>query len=242
MENSIYVGLSRQVALQRQMDTIANNIANMSTPGFRSHNMVFTEHMEKMRGNPDPLSMVLDYGQYQVTESGPLKQTGNPLDVAVHGPGWIGIQTAEGGVQYTRSGNFQIDATGTLMDGRGRPVAPAGGGGTIVIPPNATAVEISEDGTISTPEGQIGQIMMVEFENVQLLEPQGNGLYRTEADPLPVTQSRLMQGMIEGSNVNPITEMTRMIEVSRAYQSTHRMLQAEHERQRTMIQKLSQGN
>lgn len=240
MENSIYVGLSRQVALQRHMDTISNNIANMSTPGFRGHNMVFVEYMEKMRGNPDPLSMVLDYGQYQITDPGPLKHTGNQLDIAIQGPGWIGIQTAED-VQYTRAGNFQVDVNGTLVDGRGRPVAPAGGGGTIVIPPGVTNVEISEDGFVSTPEGQVGQIMMVEFDNVQDLVPQGNGLYRTDAPANPPVQSKIKQGMLEGSNVNPITEMTRMIEVSRAFQSTHRMLQAEHERQRTMIQRMTQG-
>lgn len=238
MENSIFVGLSRQVALQKQMDTVANNIANMSTPGYRTHNLVFTEFVEKMKGNPDPLSMVLDYGQYQNLDPGPLKQTGNTLDVAIQGKGWFGIQTAEG-VQYTRAGNFQVNANGELVDGRGRLVADAGGG-TITIPAGETEVMISEDGSIATPDGVVGQLMLVEFASQQPLEPQGNGLYKTDQPPLPAAESRIMQGMLEGSNVNPVVEMTRMIEVSRAYQSTQRLIMAEHDRQRTMIQKMTQ--
>lgn len=238
MENSIYVGLSRQVALQQQMDTISNNLANMTTPGYRGQNIVFLEYVEKLKGNPDPLSMVLDYGQYQVTDPGPLKQTGNTLDVAVNGPGYFGIQTPEG-VMYTRAGNFQVNVNGELVDGRGRPVVDAGGG-IITIPGGETQVDISESGFVSTPQGQVGQLMVVEFENVQDLEAQGNGLYKAPAPGTPAVESRVMQGMLEGSNVNPITEMTRMIEVSRAYQSTQRLLMAEHERQRTMIQKMTQ--
>lgn len=238
MENSIFVGLSRQVALQAQMATVSNNIANMSTPGYRTHNLVFTEYVEKMKGNPDPLSMVLDYGQYQDQAPGPLKQTGNNLDVAIHGKGWFGIQTADG-VQYTRAGNFQVTLNGELVDSRGRFVADAGGG-TITIPDGETEITIAEDGSIATPEGVVGQIMMVEFDSQQPLEPQGNGLYKTDQDPLPAVESRMLQGMLEGSNVNPVIEMTRMIEVSRAYQSTQRLIMAEHDRQRTMIQKLTQ--
>lgn len=238
MENSIYVGLSRQVALQRQMELIANNLANVSTPGYRGHNMVFSEYVEKLKGNPDPLSMVNAYGNYQNTESGPLKQTGNQLDVAVAGRGYFGIQTAEG-LMYTRAGQFQVTANGELVDGRGRFVAAAGGG-NIVIPPGTTDIEISEDGFITTPAGQAGQLMLVEFDNVQELEPQGNGLYATTAAANPPVESRIIQGAIEGSNVNPIVEITRMIDVSRAHESNFRLMHAEHERQRTMIQKLTQ--
>lgn len=241
MENSIFVGLSRQVALQRQMDTIANNIANMSTPGYREQNMVFVEYMEKLKGNPDALSMVLDYGQYQDTRPGPIKLTGNQLDFAIQGPGFFGVQTPDGSIQYTRAGNFQVDANGTLVDGRGNPVADAGGG-TIVIPKDASRIYVSDDGFLSTDQGQIGQIMVSEFANLQTLEAQGNGLYKATTSPaVPAEESIIKQGMLESSNVNPVTEMTRMIEVSRAYESTQRMLMAEHERQRTMIQRMTQA-
>src|SRR3569623_1746459 len=103
MENSFYVGISRQIALQSQMDLIANNVANVSTPGNRGQNLDISD---------DRLSMVQQYGQFQTTLQGPLQQTGNPLDVALSGPGYMGVQTAKG-IQYTRAGNFQINASGT---------------------------------------------------------------------------------------------------------------------------------
>lgn len=243
MENSLYIGLSRQMALQEQMDIVANNIANLSTPGYRGHNMVFLEYMSRQRnaekaGN-DSISMVHDYGQFMNTESGPLQQTGNPLDVALQGPGFFGVETPDG-VQYTRAGNFQINGSGELVTGSGQLVAAAGGG-TISIPEGSIEIKIARDGTISTEQGETGQIMMVEFENPQDLVAQGNGLYKTEEAGEAAENTEMMQGMIEGSNVNAVLEMTRMIDVSRAYQSTQRMLQAEHDRQRGMIQTLTRG-
>ncbi len=244
MENSIYIGLSRQIALQEQMDTVSNNIANMSTPGYRGHNMIFLEYLSKQRnaekaGN-DSISMVHDYGQYMNTENGPLRSTGNPLDIALQGPGFIGVQTADG-VQYTRAGNFQRNGAGEVVTGSGLLVADAGGG-TIVIPEDATDFKISRDGTVSTDQGELARIMVVEFEDPQNLEAQGNGLYKTEDAGNPAENTQVMQGMLEGSNVNAILEMTRMIDVSRAYQSTQRMLQGEHDRQRGMIQTLTRSN
>lgn len=243
MENSIYVGLTRQVALQDKMDIIANNIANMSTPGYRAQNMVFTEFIEKAPRKPDtaendPLSMVLNYGHYQNTAPGPMEMTGNQLDVAVQGPGYLGVQAAGEEVMYTRAGNFQINVEGTLVTGAGLPVANEGGA-PIVIPDDAKEIYIGEDGTIATEEGEIAKLMVVEFPNAQDLEAMGNGLYKSEEPGLPAEGTRVMQGMIEGSNVNPVLEMTRMIDTARAYQSTQRMLQSEHERQRSMIQRLT---
>jgi flagellar basal-body rod protein FlgF len=240
MENSIFTGLSRQMALETQMDIIANNVANMSTPGYRAQNMVFSEYVEDPKGADDPLSMVIDYGHYQNNTPGPIRQTGNPLDIALQGPGYIGIVTPEG-TMYSRAGAFQLNTKGELVTGAGHQVAGAGGG-PIVIPEGSTEVKIAEDGSVTTGEGQIGQIMVAEFENVQDLEATGNGLYKTDAAAItPAENTRVMQGMLEGSNVNSILEMTRMIDVLRAYQSTQRMLQNEHDRERNMIRTLSQS-
>lgn len=244
MENSLYIGLSRQVALQEQMDTVANNIANLNTPGYREHNMVFLEYLSQQRnaekaGN-DSISMVHDYGQFMNTENGPLRSTGNPLDVAIEGPGFFGIQTPDG-VQFSRAGNFQLNGARELVTGSGQLVAD-NGGGTIAIPENAIEVTISRNGTVSTDQGELAQLMVVEFENPQSLVAQGNGLYKTEEAGNPAENTRVMQGMLEGSNVNAVLEMTRMIDVSRAYQSTQRMLQTEHDRQRGMIQTLTRSN
>lgn len=245
MENSLYIGLSRQMALQEQMDLVANNIANLATPGYRAQNMVFLEYLTKQRnaekaGN-DSIAMVHDYGQFMNTEAGSMRQTGNPLDVALEGPGFFGINTPQG-TMYTRAGNFQINMNGELVTGSGQLVADAGGG-TIAIPADAREVKISNNGTVSTEQGEVAQIMVVEFENDQDLVAQGNGLYAAKDDPgTPAENTRVKQGMLEGSNVNAVMEMTRMIDVSRAYQSTQRMLQAEHDRQRGMIQTLSRGS
>lgn len=249
MENPIYIGLSRQVALRAQMDVIANNVANMSTPGYRAQNMVFTEFVEKpnetkhdsLRGQ-DPLSFVLDYGHYQVNEAGPMEFTGGMVDVALNGPGYIGIQPrGSDETLYTRAGNFQINVQGELVTSRGDLVMSEGGG-PIVIPEDAGQIKIAEDGAIATEDGEVGRLMVVEFQDLQALEARGDGLYQTEQEAGEPTQTRVIQGMVEGSNVKPVMEMTRMIDVLRAYQSTQRLLQSEHDRQRTMIQRLSRGS
>lgn len=240
MENTIYAGLSRQMALQAQMDIVANNIANMSTPGYRGQNMVFTEYLSEPKGIEDPLSMVVDYGHYQNTAAGPIRQTGNPLDIALQGKGYFAVQTNEGQM-YTRAGNFQINVNGELVTGAGHLVSGEGGG-PIIVPQGARDIYVDENGAVATEEGEIGRLQIVEFENEQELEATGNGLYKTEAAALPADETRVMQGMLEDSNVTPILEMTRMIDVTRAYQSTQRMLQSEHERQRTMIQRLSRSS
>jgi flagellar basal-body rod protein FlgF len=248
MENSFYVGISRQIALQSQMDIIANNVANVSTPGYRAQNLVFSEYLTKAQNNgagldntDDRLSMVQQYGQFQTTSQGTMQQTGNALDVALSGPGYMGVQTAKG-IQYTRAGNFQINASGTLVTGSGQPVAGKSGG-SIVIPRDAHEVSFAADGTVSTDKGAIGQLMVVEFANEQDLNPAGNGLYElgpnATSTPGPALHTNVTQGLLEGSNVQPITEMTRMIGVLRSFQTTQNLLQAENDRESGMIQQLS---
>jgi flagellar basal-body rod protein FlgF len=244
MTNPIYATLSKQTVLENQMQVIANNLANMSTPGFRAHNSVFINHVAKNSNAPDttdnhPLTMVQQYGDYMNTESGTIKMTGNNLDVALEGPGFLGVVTNDG-VQYTRSGSFRLDNTGQLTTTNGRPVANVSGG-PINIPEDARAVIIAKDGTISTDEGDIGQLMVVEFENVQTLEAQGNGLYKTDSPATQSINTVVTQGALEGANVNPIIEVTRMIEVSRSYQSAQSLIETEHERQKAMIQRLSRA-
>jgi flagellar basal-body rod protein FlgF len=237
MENSLYVGLSSQVVLAGNMNIIANNVANLNTPGFRGQNMIFQEYVERPRGMKEDVSLVNDYGQYQVTDPGPIKVTGNPLDIAIVGPGFLGIQTPDG-VQYTRAGNLSMTAEGTLVNARGAHVASAGGG-DIVIPPDAKNIYIDHNGAVSTDEGQVGQLMIAEFNNYQTLNPAGNGLYVTTDPAVPAAKTTVIQGKIEGSNVQAVVEMTRMIEISREYQAVQRMVQTEHDRLRTAIQRLS---
>ena len=238
MENSLYVGLSGQVALEQRMALVANNVANVNTPGYRGQNPVFREFISDPKRMKEDVSLVYGYGQYQSMEPGPVKETGNPLDIALIGPGFIGIQTPEG-TQYTRAGNFSINAIGELVTARGQKVADQGGG-TINIPENATFVTIDQRGIVSSDAGPIGNIMIAEFTNYQNLDPVGNGLYKTDEQPTPAAETKVIQGKLEGSNVEAVVEMTRMIEVSREYQAVQRMMQSEHERQRSAIQRLSE--
>lgn len=238
MENSLYVGLSKQVVLRENMNIIANNVANVNTPGFRGQNMVFTEYIEDPRYMKEDISMVLDYGQYQMTDPGPVKNTGNPLDIALIGEGFLGIQTNDG-VQYTRAGNLSMNVEGTLVNALGLPVANEGGG-EITIPEGATDISIDRTGVVSTADGVIGKLMISEFANEQELNPAGNGLYVTDAQPQPPENTTVVQGKLEGSNVQAVIEMTRMIDVSREYQAVQNMMNSENERLRSAIRKLSE--
>ncbi len=236
MENSLYVGLSGQVALEAKMAVVANNVANLNTPGYRGQNAVFKEYISDQRRMKEDVSLVYDYGQYQMTDPGPIKITGGPLDVALVGPGFLGIQTPEG-VQYSRAGNFSLNQLGEIVNAQGYKVAGQGGG-TISVPADAKFISIDQKGVVSTDQGEIGSLMVAEFKDYQRLDPQGNGLYATEEQPTPATDTKVLQGKIEGSNVSPIVEMTRMIDVSREYQAVQNMMQNEHERMRTAIQRM----
>lgn len=225
------------MVLRTDMNIIANNIANMNTPGYRAQNTLFNEYISDPRGADDPLSFVFDRGQYQVSESGPVRETGNPLDVALVGPGFIGIQGADGETYFSRAGEFLIGPNGALTTPRGQLVQNAGGG-QITIPADSTEIEIDDKGVISNQNGPLGQIMVVEFANIQELEARGDNLYATEAEQLPPDNTRVIQGAIEGSNVKAVLEMTRMIDTSRTFQSVQSMMQGENERLRNAIRKL----
>lgn len=240
MENSVYIGLSGQMALQSKMDLIAQNIANVNTPGYRAQNAVFEEYLDRPKGMKETMSMVMDYGQYQLTDPGPVKITGSVLDVALVGTGFMGIQTPEG-VQYTRAGNFAMDQQGKLINARGMAVASAGGG-DILIPSDAKNIYIDHKGVVSTDDGPVGTIMVKEFSSEQILEPVGNGLYKTDDAGKIAEKTTVHQGKLEGSNVQSVIEMTRMIDVSREYQMMQRIAQNEHDRIRGAIQRLGRAS
>jgi len=230
MENALYVGLSRQVALQQRMNVLSNNIANVNTPGYRADKMLFEEYIVSEKLHKD----------YKDTAAGTMQQTGNPLDVALSGPAFMMVETAEG-TKYTRAGNFAMNNEGLLVTPSGNPVLD-NGQGRITIPEGTKDITITKDGSVVTDQGSVGQIGMVEFGNVQNLSSTGDGYYVTtngEA-PAPAQNTIMQQGMVEGSNVKAVLEMTDLIEVSRAFQTMQRALQNEHDRQRSAIQKLTE--
>lgn len=238
MENGIYIGMSRQRSLERRMSMVANNIANMNTPGFKSEHMLFVEKVVAPKPIKEDLSFVMDYGKFRRNSQGPLEYTQNPLDIALEGPGFFAIET-EGGTRYSRAGNFKLNNNNELVTAGGLPVLDDGGS-RITIPEDARSITIGANGSILTNEGEVARLQIAEFENIHDLKATGGGLYEAGAEPIENATTRAVQGAIEQSNVNGVLEMTDMIEVSRQYQSTARFLQNEHDRLRNAISKLSE--
>lgn len=243
MENTLYVALSRQSSLRRQMDVVANNLANMSTHGYRGGKMMFVEHLVKSKGGETLLTPELAYTRdiatMTDTKPGAVETTGNPLDLAIQGEGYFVVQTPEG-ERYTRNGRLQLDNTGQLVNQLGQAVL-ADGGAPLIFAPEDTEIVISQDGTVSTNNGELGKLRVVRFENDQLLDrTSGAQFITTEQNPaIDVETPTVLQGAVEGSNVEPIVEMANMIEVHRAYDSVKSFINREDERQRQMIRDLA---
>jgi flagellar basal-body rod protein FlgF len=238
MENPIYIALSRQDALRRQMDVVANNLANMTTPAYKQQRVLFLEYLAKPASSPvEKVSMVHDYGTIRNTAAGPISQTNNPLDLALQGDGYFSVDTRDG-PRYTRSGRFQLDIDRQIVDPNGLPVLDEQDL-PMVVPQNAGRITITADGIVTTEQGQVGKIKVVRFERDQFMNELGGGLYSTDEEPQQAPQTKVVQGAVEESNVQSVVEMTQMIEISRAYATNQKILDAEHERQRNAITKLS---
>ena len=240
METSAYIALSRQTALRRQMAVVANNLANMNTPAFKGQNMMFVEHVVKSQGNesftPTKLSYTRDISQFTNLSEGPVLSTGNNLDIAIKGDGYFVIEAPDQEL-YTRNGRFQLDTDGQLVSQQGFPVL-SDAGTPLIFGPTDTEITIAKDGTISTNNGDLGRIRIVTFEDEQRLKREAGGLYSSEQEPEDAETTVLVQGALEGSNVEPILELTKMIETHRAFDSTRKLIDREDNRQKQMIQKL----
>ena len=243
MENTSYITLSRQAALRRQMDVVANNLANMSTHGFKGEKMMFVEHLVKSKGGESLLTPKLHYvrdiATMTDTTAGAIETTGNPLDIAIEGEGYFVVQTPEG-ERYTRNGRFQLDNTGQMVNQLGQPVL-AEGGAPVIFAPEDTEIVVSKDGTISTNNGELGKLRLVRFDNDQELERTQAAQFATteQNPPQDVEAPAVLQGAVEGSNIEPIQEMANMIQVHRSYDMVKMMIEREDERQRTMIRDLA---
>ena len=250
MENARLVGLSRQMVLERQMDVVANNVANVNTNGFKADKSLFQEflksgaHEDNFVGSDRAVSYVQDSGTYKDLSAGPTEQTKNPLDVAIDGGGFLVVQTAAG-ERYTRDGGLNINSQGQLVTAAGDPVL--GGSGPIVFQPTDHDISIAADGNITVVEGVNhidsvrGKLRMVSFADAQKLLKEGSNLYAPGegAAAQPDTASKVRQGFIEKSNVNSVTEMSRMIEVTRTYTQIATMLQQQSDLHKSAIEKLA---
>lgn len=243
MENALLVGLSRQVALGRELDVIANNLANVSTTGFKARNSRFAEHlMPKARGDafqaPDQrVAFVIDRGTALDLASGPIEQTGNPLDVAIKGDSYFVVQTPAG-ERFTKGGAFQISSAGQLVTNDGHTVL--GDGGPFQFGPTESNIAIGGDGTVTSSQGQRGKIRLVRFDDQQALSNEGGNVYSSRAAAQPAgLLGRLEPGAVERSNVRAVVEMTRLMEVNRAYSSIANMISRMDETKRSTMAKLA---
>ena len=216
MSTDLAVAVSAQVALQRQLDLIANNIANVNTTGFRAAGMRFEAEMSTV--GDDPVAFSSPGETYIHRRAGPMSFTGNSLDVAVDGDGWLALEAPVGTV-YTRDGRFHLTDLGELRSVNDYPVLDAGGA-PITIDPSAGPIVIGENGAITQNGTEVGVIGL-------FLIPDGSAFVRydnsaiivDQADPVEdPTVNSIRQGYVEGSNVNAVIELTRLIEVQRAFE------------------------
>ena len=252
MENALLVGLSRQVALSRELDVVANNIANINTNGFKADGALFEEYLSNgartnaLSGADSRVSFVRDRGTWHDMSKGPVEQTGNPLDVAINGDGFFVVQTPRG-ERYTRSGALQIDAKGTLVTSEGFPVM--GGSGPITLQASDRDIYISKDGAISVHEGKSiqdslrGNLKIVRFQqkDEERLRKDSGGSFMAPNGVTPEadSKSRVVQGALEKSNVRGVVEIARMIEITRSYTQVATMLQQQGDLRSNAINKLA---
>ena len=240
MENSLLVSLSQQLAAYRSMDVIANNLANVSTPGFKREAAKFEEfitHVAPSEGQTgqQAISFVKDAGVMRDISGGNIESTGGTFDVAIDGQGYFAVQAA-GGQRYTRNGHFGLDGAGQIVTSDGNPVL--GDGGPITITPDDGDIHIAADGTVSGKTGQIGKLRLVDFADDRALVKEGSSLYSTTQAANPAANARLRQGMLESSNVQPVIEISHMIEVMRSYEATATLSKSQEDLMRQAIDKL----
>jgi len=246
MDNSLLVSLSHQLASYRAMDVIANNIANVSTPGFKREAAKFEEFVAMMRPaegqtGMQPVSFVKDAGTMRDSSQGNLEQTGATYDIAITGPGYFQVQTPTG-MRYTRDGHFSLNADGSMVTSQG--YAVQGDGGAITIAPTDGQILIAPDGTVSSVlngvTNLLGKLKVVDFANSDALTKQGSNLYSTLQTPTAPAAVNVRQGALEASNVQPVIEISHMIEVMRAYEATASLSKSQEDMMRQAINQLGQ--
>lgn len=237
MENAGYIGLSYQMALHRQMAVIANNIANANSTAFKAERPLFETVPVRQQGRL--YEFVQDNGIVRSLNTGRLRETANPFDIAINGKGFLTVETPAG-TRYTRNGSLRLSEDGRLVTADGHSVLNEQGQAITLDPADGKPL-IAEDGTVSTPQGAVGRLRVVLFDNEQRMRKVSTALYATEEEPKPAPGVQIRQSMIEDSNVEPVLEMTEMIEVSRSYQAAQRLIETEHERTRKAIERLARA-
>jgi len=237
MDNAGYTTLGRQSGLLAEMQAVANNIANLSTAGFRKEGVIFAEHVAALGGDEPSLSMAHASARIVDLQQGPLTKTGGTFDFAIEGEGFFLIETPEGN-QLTRAGSFTPSAEGELVTPDGHRLLD-GGAAPVFVPPGAGTVALAADGTLSADGTPVAQIGLFAPTDPNGLRHRGGTRFDAEAGVEPIEGAAILQGYVESSNVNAVEEIARMIEVQRAYELGQTFLDREDERIRGVISALS---
>jgi flagellar basal-body rod protein FlgF len=233
MDNAGYTTLTRQSGLLREMQVVANNIANMSTAGYRAEGVIFTEHIRALEGAADSLSMASASGRSISPAQGALEQTGSPFHMAIEGDGFFLVETP-GGEALTRAGNFLRSDVGELVTPDGHRLLDAGGA-PVFVPPEAGSVTLAQDGTLSADGQPLTQVGLWQPVDSAGLTRGSGALFTADRGVEPAGGGIVLQGMLERSNVDAVSQIARMIEVQRAYEMGQSFLDSENERARDFL-------
>ncbi len=232
MEAATYTALARQTGLMREMQIIANNMANSSTTGFRQEGIIFSEYvMESNQG--DYVAMPASRIGNSLYAQGEFKHTGGALDLAIEGDGFFLIETPEG-ERLSRAGSFSATAAGELVTHDGYPVLDTGGA-PVFLPGNVMDLQVAADGTVSADGQPVGQIGVFAPVDQARMVREGGVVFRADEGWDPVENPMIKQGYVEDSNVNQVLQIARMIEVQRAYETGQKFLEREDERIRSAV-------
>lgn len=232
MDAAGYTTLTRQSGLMREMQVVAHNIANISTTGFRREGVIFSEYVKRVEDGPSVSMATANTRHLDLRQAG-ISQTGADFDFAIQGEGFFLIETPQGQA-LTRAGSFTPNSDGELVNGDGNRLLDLGGA-PIFIPPDAGTVAMAADGTLSAKGRPLAQIGLWQPGNPLEMTHQGGTVFTSSAVE-PAEGATLLQGFVEDSNVNPISEIARMISVQRAYELGQNFLEKEDERMRGLIQ------
>jgi len=218
MQDSLYVALSSQIALEKRLNTIADNVANASTVGFRGTGVKFEDVVSGT--GQKAVSFASPGDSFLSTAHGSMTETGNPFDFALQGDAWFGLETPAGTVM-TRDGRFSMDENGQLLSIEGHPVLDAGGA-PIQLDPRGGPPRAGADGMLLQGDQPVGAIGLFGFEPGPNFVRYGNSGILADREPEPIADRidvGISQGFLEQSNVNPVLEMTRLIQVQRAFEN-----------------------
>ncbi len=245
MQTITDIALSRLIAQQRALDVTADNIANASTPGFKAQRVLFSDWLSPQHGSALPggertFAYAQDRATYRDYSPGALMQTGNPLDMAIDGIGFFTVRTPNG-VKLTRAGSFGLMPDGTIADVNGNALLGTNGL-PLQIAAGDTGISIAGDGSIATSSGPIGQIAVVTAKDPNTLQAEGGRLFNSGSGTTPTASPSLIQGTVESSNVQPVLELTRMMNQLREFQFTAELVQSENDRVQGAIDKITKSS